>query len=230
MSALPLALRLRFLWYRHCWRFHWAHYPACGPYKRETLRFGPMRVCKSCTCFYGGILAGLIAATVLAPPAGNWGWLAAGVLTVVLLVLNKPARYVRFQRRARSSIRLSTGMLLGWWSATAFDGQPLLGGGMLLLTFAVLWHCRTAWRALRLEHCEACPEMAQGGICSGYAPQAENIRRYEEDAARLAEERWLQSKGKVSGEVSESPRDRPISFFTLSPEIRAKYAISRKEK
>jgi hypothetical protein len=187
MKDRALSLKLRLLWYRYCWRFHWAHYPRCAPYSGETLRLGELRLCRSCVYLYGGMLVGLLVANHFAPEARDLFWWVLGTAFSFMLGLSKPDKYAKFSRTVRSAIRLSTGLMMGCWIHAATHGQLIFGGAMLLLTPFAFWWSRNEWGGLRLRRCTECAESQSKGVCSGYTAQARCIRSYEEAATAWAE-------------------------------------------
>ena len=53
-------LRMKGLWLKHAYTFLWAHKPLCDKFAGDVLKLGPIHLCRSCVCAYGGIGFGLL--------------------------------------------------------------------------------------------------------------------------------------------------------------------------
>ena len=172
-----------FLWwlhFRHGWRYRFAHKPLCDRFAHDVLRIGPLHVCRSCTLLYAGIATGFAAWALL--PASPWA-LAAALASVLLP--SAPQVYTRLPRHVRDVLRFGAGLLLPMAVAVGVAGRliPALGALAVMWGFWRLYfHLRLARRATA---CNGCPELNAGGICSGFAQQANAFRQYEEAASAL---------------------------------------------
>ena len=178
------------LWWlrlRHGWRHRFAP---------DVLRIGPLHVCRSCTLLYAGIAVGFALWALL--PASPWA-LAIGLGAVLLP--SAPPVYTRPAARCPGCAAVRGG------AAAADDrrgrrrrcvgrGAGLTGGDVGLL--AASTSC-CAGRAGR-PACNGCPELTAGGICSGFAQQADAFRQYEEAASSM-----LMSSGQIRSGLRGMP-------------------------
>ena len=186
------------LWWlrlRHGWRHRFAHKPLCDRFARDVLRIGPLHVCRSCTLLYAGIAVGFALWALL--PASPWA-LAVGLGAVLLP--SAPPVYTRLPRGVRDVLRFGAGLLLPMTVAVGVGGALAAARGSL----AVMWGF---WRlyfllrgARRAAACNGCPELTAGGICSGFAQQADAFRQYEEAASSM-----LMSSGQIRSGLRGMP-------------------------
>ncbi|MBN2312202.1 MAG: hypothetical protein JXR94_24700 [Candidatus Hydrogenedentes bacterium] len=181
---VSLRFRLKWLWWKHCWRFHWAHKPWCPRYAGDVLRLGSLRLCRSCLAAYTG-MAVAAAAILLRPQALR---LNAGIYAAWLaatLALSAPPLYARVPRLGRDALRCSAGALVPFAVGLLIAVHPGLGAAAVA-GMALAWH---AFRRLREPNrraaCAGCPDLVEGRVCPGYAEQAAQIRRYEAEASAL---------------------------------------------
>jgi len=180
-GRLSAALRLRWLWLKHCHGFNWAHKPLCGRFAGDVVRLGGVHLCRSCLFAWSGVVLGALLCVVFRRALGER---AATILLTALpptLLFSLPAIYKHLPRTARDLLRAAGGLLLSL-SACALFVSPLFGAAGLALLFIFWFAYFRVRRARKLRECDGCPELAAGGICSGFRRQAERIRRYEEEA------------------------------------------------
>lgn len=180
--SLSTRWRLKWLWYRSCYTFLWAHHPLCNAFRKDVLRLGPVRVCRSCFCVYLGIL---VATTVCLTFFSFFRNLGLPILLAVListLLVSYPKVYKKLPRPLRDLARFAMGTLLpltGVLLWTSF--WPLA-----LITFVLLyffWRYYFQLRKIRRETvCESCHEYGRQAHCSGTLHQATSLRAYEESA------------------------------------------------
>lgn len=174
LPGLP-AHRLWWLRWKFGWPVRFAHHPLCSRYGHETWRIGGAWICRGCLSLGGGLLIGLVA--VLAA-AGPWCGPLAVLLTAPVLHGSWPPRYRRLPRALRDLLRF----LLGLWISIGTAALALASAWawILLLPAIALWLRYRQERArVHLSRCEGCPELGTG-VCSGYRPQAEAARRFEQ--------------------------------------------------
>lgn len=182
MNGEPFALRWR--WWKHTWTFQAAHKPLCERFHHDVLRFGPLRLCRSCAALWGSFAATLCAAPLYTGLLNVWTGLATATLAALVIHASAPHRYREASRGRRDLLRGGAGALAALGVAHCFTASwPV---GLLLLTgFAIAWR---VMRRTRNEHhaatdaCAGCPELGHPGICSGFREQAERIRAWEEEA------------------------------------------------
>ncbi|MCD6392923.1 MAG: hypothetical protein J7M40_05400 [Planctomycetes bacterium] len=83
----------------------------------------------------------------------------------------------------RDILRFASGLSIAFYLGLVFTGYVAIGiiGAVLMSAF---WKVYLHLRADRkLRACQACKQLKNGQICSGFAYQAEHIRRYEQAAA-----------------------------------------------
>lgn len=176
----------RWTWLRHTYPFQLAHGPLCERYEADSVRVGHVHLCRSCLALYVA-LAGVVAALFVWSPGANGVLIALAVTAAVVFPLSWPPLYRRFPRILRDALRGGAGvfgaitlfaLLMGYWLPTMIG--VVVGAGGLLVYSRVR-------RRQRAHMCDGCPELGAGGVCSGYAVQAQHIRRYEDAmAARVA--------------------------------------------
>jgi hypothetical protein len=197
---LGTRVRLRLLWLRHAWSFHWAHKPLCERFSRDVLRVGRLRVCRSCTFAWAGVLAGL----GLPPLALTGTSLEAGMYiaaVVVTIALSSMTVYSRVPRTGRDVLRFAGGALVPagvWVAALASPVWGALGLAALLVSWRVYSRAREGGKA---RACDGCAEVGagrrsgsfggparpnrRGRVCSGFVEQAEHVRAFEREATEL---------------------------------------------
>ncbi|HEX7499930.1 MAG TPA: hypothetical protein VF524_06445, partial [Polyangia bacterium] len=153
--------------------FHrFAHHPLCQPYRDEVIRVGRQtRLCKGCTLFAAGLVAGIAAGFVVRPPFG-WGACAL-LLALGAGFLSFCIRLPKFVGRFLPGAGLGLALCAGWPAAT---------GSLLALAGLGLLYRR---RGVARERCATCPEQS-ASPCSGFA----RIVRRERAFQRVAN-RWL---------------------------------------
>ncbi len=164
-------------WWAHTAWFQFAHKPLCERFAADVLRVGRWRLCRSCTFLYSGAAATAMVLVLAGPSNPAILTLLLGLLAPVV-GLSWPVVYRRMGRRARDAIRCSTGVLLALWFALLLSGQLVAAAaiGSLAVWLAVLIHRRR--RVAKRSACGGCSELGGGGVCSGYASQAESVRSY----------------------------------------------------
>ncbi len=175
---------------RHGWRYRFAHKPLCDRFAHDVLRIGPLHVCRSCTLLYAGIATGFAAWALL--PVSPW---ALAIALAAVLLPSAPPLYTRLPRHVRDVLRFGVGLLLPMAVAVGVAGRliPALGALAVMWGFWRLYfHLRLARRAAA---CNGCPELNAGGICSGFAQQANAFRQYDEAASALLTLTWRSRYG-----------------------------------
>lgn len=175
-------LYLRWLWLARSYPFLWAHKPLCARFREDVLRFGHVHLCRSCLCLYLGLATGLVLPVAESKPAGDPAGWVLGVLLAVTLVLSGPGVYKKLPRRVRDLLRFALGLSISLWFWRLLAGDVLLSLVLFLITLFSWWRYRGPRVTRKKEACLACAEFTGRGICSGFARQAELIRRYEEEA------------------------------------------------
>ncbi len=178
-------LRLKWLWFRHMGPVLFAHKPLCKYFTRDVIRIGSLRVCRSCACLYAGVI--VAAVTLGALHAAGWHVLISPLLLGLPLVLglSMPPIYRRMPRFMRDLLRFATGGLVAGGAFLLFTGNWQFGLPCLLALFVAWRYYRKVRRSLMSDPCLGCPELEHLTVCSGYAPQAERFRSYEEEASEL---------------------------------------------
>ena len=165
------------LWCASTWWFQLAHKPLCERFSRDVLTIGKWRVCRSCAVLYSGVAAAGVALAILCPPSTPLLVLFFGIALPTMVVSYPPA-YRHFGRRSRDAIRLAAGVSISLWVFLLFFGHFFLavvvGAGLL----ACIFHYLSKRNASKRLACDGCDEFGTGGVCSGYAQQAESIRAY----------------------------------------------------
>ena len=178
---LPWSLLRRLRWWQHAWSFEWAHHPLCERFERDVLKPGKLHLCRSCTALWLGVLVGIVA--VLAAGLGSiaHGWLLALVGPAVA-VASWPRIHHHLPRAGKDLARFATGLLPPAAIALAL-GSPLVGGAVIALGVSAYFGFARLRSRERSRRCDGCPEALAGGICSGYAVQANAVRAWEERLA-----------------------------------------------
>lgn len=181
-NSLRRKLHLKRLWLKHAWTFNWAHKPLCARFQEDVLQIGRARICRSCLLLYTGLAAGIVLFLVIGGPlsysAVCWGL----TLTAVTVVLSAPWWYKKWPRCVRDILRFALGLSIAFYLGLVFTGHVAIGiiGAVLMSAF---WKVYLHLRADRkLRACQGCEQLKSGQICSGFAYQAEHIRRYEQEA------------------------------------------------
>lgn len=176
---------LKWLWWRHTWRFNWAHKPLCDRFRHDVIRLGGMALCRSCTLVYGATILTLMTALCVSSLINPWAWKLLAMIGLVTLMCSFPPWYRHWSRTFRDLIRSLLGVTLALGIYMMLQGDVVVG----LLGLAILWFMWKLYLPLRHrnknEACQGCPELAQGGICSGYIWQADYVRRYEKQASEF---------------------------------------------
>jgi hypothetical protein len=182
--SLRSRLCLKLLWLRHSYTFNWAHKPLCLRFERDVIRLGSMSVCRSCTFSCAGLLAGLSLFVLTPRPTTPVlvSFLATFAVTVALSV---PPVYKALPRIVRDLLRASAGALLAAAFYLLLCVNLWTGAAALAVMFAFWRAYFAARRTRKLRACTGCPELAQPGICSGFARQADHVRQYEREATEL---------------------------------------------
>lgn len=188
-ASLQTKLTERWLWLRHCGWFSFAHKPLCTHYRHGVLRIGPLAVCRGCTLVYGAMAVALLLTALWQPKAGLLASALLMTVTALVLITSYPLVYWRLPRWACDMSRAGLGAVIGATAASLVSAA--LSGEILTLPMAVALLLFASWRWFgrvrqrgKSDRCAQCPEYAAGGICSGYAKQADSVRRYQD---RLAE-------------------------------------------
>lgn len=181
---LPARLRLKGLWLKWSFPFLWAHKPLCDRFAEDRIRLGGIHLCRSCLCAYGGLFLG-VGLALLAPLQGPGVLIAYGAVLPSVLLLSWPTLYKKWPRSVRDLLRCAGGALIPVSAALCLSPHFWAGlPGLLLI--AAFWIAYFRQRKRRkLKACNGCAELGTDRICSGFALQAERIRRYEREATEL---------------------------------------------
>ena len=164
------------------WRFNWAHKPLCSSYKADVLQFGTLYLCRSCCCVYFAIAVNLILIVLFPDFFKEYAHILLIGFVVFTLPLSHPAIYKTLYRPLRDILRCSLGSIVVL-SFTALVHGHFLFTIVLIITSFFFWRYYYRKRSRRkIELCKNCPEYSDSRICSGYTFQAEQIRRYEDEA------------------------------------------------
>ena len=177
-------LRLKILWLVHAYRFLWAHKPLCQRFRDDVLRFGGVHVCRSCTFAWTGLFLGSVLGFLGPESFRAAAPTALVVLAVVTVVLSHDRWYKKWPRTVRDVLRLTMGIVVAL-CATVVLAHPLPGflAGLVLLLFWTGYLHRRRHRLRRA--CDGCPELSDANVCSGFALQAQQMMKYEEQATRI---------------------------------------------
>lgn len=179
-----LAARLWFLWLRHSYRFRWAHRPLCSKFSEDILRVGPVRLCRSCVCAYGGVILCAILCWLLNAVRES----SVPVLLCVMVPtigLSMPPLYKQCPRPVRDLLRFGMGCCITLCVCVMLMGNALVSvtcAGILLL-FRRLYSVMR--RERKAQACNGCPELGRRQICAGCRLQADAVRAYETQGTRL---------------------------------------------
>jgi hypothetical protein len=166
----PLARRIDRL-SKRAHAFHrFAHHPLCQPYRDEVIRVGKRaRLCKGCSLFAAGLVAGLVAGFVVRPP---FGWGVCGLLLALGAGLfSLRSRVPKFVGRFLPGAGLGLALCAGWPAAT---------GSLLVLAGLGLLYRR---RGVARERCATCREQS-ASPCSGFARIVRRERAFQRVANR----------------------------------------------
>jgi hypothetical protein len=170
---------------RHAHAFHrFAHHPLCAAYEPEVLRMGRRtRVCRGCTAFYGGALAGVAIAAVIRFPAPLT--LVLAVLALGLLAGTVIAR-ARMVVTGKLLTRALPGVGLGYAAARAVREPSVatwiaLGVGAITLAGLAKAYRR---RGPDRSPCQSCPQYTAAKTCDGFAPIVRRERAFMRLSAR----------------------------------------------
>ncbi|MGE0431467.1 MAG: hypothetical protein AB7S36_04340 [Planctomycetota bacterium] len=183
MPSLPVRLPGRatrgMLWWRHMWRYALAHKPLCERFAPHVLRIGSVHVCRSCALMWTAAAASFGALLAI---GATTGWLLAllPALAGPVVVLSVPALYDRWTRPMRDLLRALLGatvaMLALLWLQGALVAAAVATVSLLIARrLFVRQHRRRS-----LDACAGCPELDRRGVCSGFARQADAVRRLDE--------------------------------------------------
>lgn len=183
MISKLISIRLKLLWFKKSYSFRWAHKPLCDRYKNDVFHFGKMKICRSCFLLYAGLILSLLQLFFL-QPVTSMMYVVSG-LAVVTLVMSYPKWYKKLPRNLRDVLRFSVGWSMGSFAVLSFIFDPLIGL-VAFPVFYVFWKVYLAQRKSRkIGECDNCKEVEAGGVCSGFATQAEICREYEEEATGI---------------------------------------------
>lgn len=175
-------LYLRLLKISIIWRFNWAHKPLCDQYKADVLKIGSLYLCRSCSFLYLAIFATACLVALYPIFFRDFSHILLIALSATTLPLSHPAIYKKLYRPIRDILRFSLGSMIVM-NLTAIAHGHFLVTSVLIITSLFFWRYYYAKRASRkIERCESCPDYTENSICSGYAFQAEQIRKYEDEA------------------------------------------------
>ena len=182
------ALQKRLLWFKHSYKFRWAHDPLCERLGSGVLRIGPhadpwIYLCRSCLIVYSSaIVGGLVLFLGSVGPDAAAALFTA--LSLVALPLSFPAIYERLPRSVKDIARLSLGLAVAT-APFAFLGRPFWAAaivGVNLIAWRVFGKIR---KTKKDQGCEGCPELRPNYICSGFEVQALGARGFEKQATVL---------------------------------------------
>jgi len=176
--------RCWFLWLRHSYRFRWAHRPLCERFHAGVLRIGPVHLCRSCICVYGGLIGfAVLCACVGALRVSVTSWLLG--LMVPTVILSMPLLYRRLPRPLKDVLRFGMGACISLCGYAMLRGNIFVAAacvGVLFLFWKMYFAMR---RRQKAEACQGCPEYGIESICTGCRVQAEAIRAYETEATHF---------------------------------------------
>ncbi|WP_417465320.1 hypothetical protein [Kordiimonas sp.] len=196
IGSLRTRLIDRALWYRYCGWFTFAHKPLCNHYKAGVLRIGPLAVCRSCTIVYVTMaLAGIACALFSDSVATKTAQTALACLMVITILVSYPPLYRKLPRWGCDLARGSLGAIIAVTAAQLISAPqaplPLINAGVLV----IIWFTFGAIRQkAKRGKCNTCPEYREGHICSGYAQQSVNVRKYEEAMAAYFTQQRLKKR------------------------------------
>ena len=202
--CLITSLRMKGLWLKHAFKFHWAHKPLCDRFAIDVLKIGPVHLCRSCVSAYGGIASGVLLALLAPLPDGALPTLFLAVLAGVL-TLSAPPLYKRLPRVVRDLLRFTSGALIPLSLYICIRSSVWVGAIGLAALFAFWLVYFRVRKERQLKACDGCAELGEKSICSGFAMQAAQVRKYEEEATNL-----LIGTGYVP-ECVATPGKRPAS-------------------
>lgn len=176
-----LPARRALIWTRHFYPYAWAHAPLCDRYGSETLRFGHVFVCRSCSAaLAGALVAFAVSVSVSAGIGAVAGWLitAAAALGAVGAsawhngrVKSRLGRDLsRGGLGACAGVVLAAPALVGWWGLGAWPA---------------LWiAARIARRRVDVgvvDRCGGCPHVSGARACPGFARQVRAVVRIQRE-------------------------------------------------
>ncbi|MDZ7615665.1 MAG: hypothetical protein U1E05_01600 [Patescibacteria group bacterium] len=180
-----LRWRMRWLWYRSCYTFLWAHHPLCETFREDVLRIGKVHLCRSCCCVYLGIVLAAVGGVVLFSFFREHSLAILAAVLLPTLLLSFPKLYKRLPRCCRDLCRFGMGAML----PVTFG---LLGTGYWPLAFvvaAILWCFWRFYFRIRQERratiCDTCREYGRQNHCSGAIQQATCLSAYQEAATEF---------------------------------------------
>ena len=180
---MKIAWTLKWLWWRHTWRFIWAHKPLCDRFRHDVIRVGSLTLCRSCTLVYSAAAITLLIALCASDWIRPWAWQLLVLSGGATLVFSFPPWYRHWSRGLRDLVRSLLGVTIAWGIYLILQGS--VGVGFLGLAF--LWLMWKIYQPLRRRNkqdaCHGCPELAHHGICSGFSWQADYVRIYEQQAS-----------------------------------------------
>lgn len=179
-------LWLKKLWLQHTYRFRWAHKPLCQRFQHDVLSLGHVYLCRSCTFVWAGLVSSAVALLLLRESFEPVSASFFAAVAAPTLLLSLPRWYSRWPRRVRDLLRFGLGVTLASGLFLLATGQLLAAALGFALLYAVKRHYQVRRRAKKKEACRGCPELGGGNICSGFALQAQHVRRYEAAATVFA--------------------------------------------
>lgn len=176
----------------HDWTWRWAHHPLCARFRPDVLRVGRLHLCRSCTALWSGLVTTLALCAWPLAALPNATLTVAGAAGLALVAfLSPPRRFARLPRAVRDLVRGAMGALAALVAILVLRGAFLPGGLLAMALIATLLVLRSSRERSRAHRCEGCPELG-AGVCSGYALQAEDLRRWESAAVERLARRGFQ--------------------------------------
>ena len=176
---------MRWLWYRSCYTFLWAHHPLCETFRADILRLGKVHLCRSCCCVYLGIAA---AAALGVAYFSFFREHSLAILAAVLLptlLFSFPKLYKNLPRFFRDLCRFGMGAMLPISVGLLATGDwpfAFVVGAVLFVFWRYYFRLRQERRA---AICETCHEYGRQIHCSGTVYQAACLSAYQEAATEL---------------------------------------------
>ena len=173
---------LKWLWLSKTYSFRWAHKPLCTHFKKDTISFGGIFLCRSCLFTYLGIITTAILTICFSESPNSISKLLVALL-LITLPLSHPSIYKNNPRPIRDILRFNLGVIISFSLLLLIYHHefflPLSVVGISL----IFWRFYYQKRSIRkIQFCEKCSEYRKESICSGYKFQVTLIREYEEKA------------------------------------------------
>jgi uncharacterized membrane protein len=160
------------------WPYRFAHHPLCERFSGHVFRIGKLYICQGCTLVYSGLLIGGLVFSLVPFVLSYWLWsIIAGALVLPTFIVHFSSLSRVFTRVARFSFGLFFGWMIGGvvkYPNWLFRGITIGAAIITYLLFRIVYRRSKKQR----DECSGCPELAKGGICSGYEERMEAEREY----------------------------------------------------